>query len=105
MKKIVVATVRRVPSAFSDDETADELLPTSFSSSLWCDLRFNVHRSCTPGFENEFVDVETFQMMFFKFKSLLLPLLLVLMLRLIPPKLLPLKTELLPNLIKTWSGC
>jgi hypothetical protein len=60
MKKIVVATVRRVPSAFSDDETADELLPTSFSSSLWCDLRFNVHRSCTPGFENEFVDVETF---------------------------------------------
>jgi hypothetical protein len=31
-----------------------------FFSCLWPDLRFNVHRHCTPGSENEFVDVETF---------------------------------------------
>jgi hypothetical protein len=60
VKKIVVATVQRVPSAFSDDEMTDKLRPTSFSCCLWCDLRLNVHRSCTPGSENEFVDVETF---------------------------------------------
>jgi hypothetical protein len=60
VKKIVVATVRRVPSASSDDEMSDELRPIGFCSCLWCDLRFNVHRSCTPGSENEFVDVETF---------------------------------------------
>jgi hypothetical protein len=31
-----------------------------FFSFLWPDLRFNVRRHCTPGSENEFVDVETF---------------------------------------------
>jgi hypothetical protein len=31
-----------------------------FSSCLWSDLRLNVHRSCTPGSKNEFVDVESF---------------------------------------------
>jgi hypothetical protein len=60
VKKIVVSTVRRVPSTFSDDEMIDELRPTGFSSCLWCDLRFNVRHSCTPGSENEFVNVETF---------------------------------------------
>jgi hypothetical protein len=60
VKKVAVSTVRRVPSAFSDDEVTDDLRLTGFSSCLWCDLRFNVRRSCTPGSENEFVDVETF---------------------------------------------
>jgi hypothetical protein len=31
-----------------------------FFSCLWPDLRFDVRRHCTPGSENEFVDVETF---------------------------------------------
>jgi hypothetical protein len=34
--------------------------PKGFSSCLWCDLRFNVHRSYSPGSENELVDVESF---------------------------------------------
>jgi wyosine [tRNA(Phe)-imidazoG37] synthetase (radical SAM superfamily) len=38
----------------------DEPHLTCFSSCLWCNLRFNVRRSYTPGSENEFVDVETF---------------------------------------------
>jgi hypothetical protein len=115
VKKISVATVQRVPSAFSDDEMTEELRPTCFSSCLWCDLRFNVRRSYTTGSENEFVDVETFSDDVLEVQEaptgsvaavnaeasvLLLPL----MLRLIPPKLLNLKTELLPNLMKTWSG-
>jgi hypothetical protein len=43
-------------------------------------------------------------MMSSKFKRLLLVLLPLLMLRLVLPKLLPLKTELLQSLMKTWSG-
>jgi hypothetical protein len=31
-----------------------------FFSCLWPDLRFNVRRYCTPDFENDFMDVETF---------------------------------------------
>jgi hypothetical protein len=31
-----------------------------FFSCLWPDLRFNVRRHCTPDYENDFVDVETF---------------------------------------------
>jgi hypothetical protein len=31
-----------------------------YSSCLWPNLRFDVRRHFTPGFENEFVDVETF---------------------------------------------
>jgi hypothetical protein len=60
VKKISIAIIQCVPSAFSDDEMTDELHPTGFSSCLWCDLRFNVRRSYTLGSENEFVDVETF---------------------------------------------
>jgi hypothetical protein len=60
VKKIVVATVQRVPSAFSDDEMTDEPRPTGFSSCLWCDLRFGIHRGYSLGSENEFVDVDTF---------------------------------------------
>jgi hypothetical protein len=57
VKKVVVSTVRLVPSAFSDDKMIDDL---PFSYCLWCDLRFNVHHSCTPGSKNEFIDVESF---------------------------------------------
>jgi hypothetical protein len=34
--------------------------PKGFSSCLWCDLRFNIRRSYSPGSENELVDIETF---------------------------------------------
>jgi uncharacterized protein YktA (UPF0223 family) len=104
VKNVVVSTVQRIPSAFSDDETTDDLRPTGFSSCLWCDLRFNVRRSCTPGFENKFVDVETFQMTLPKFRRTSLILLMTLLLRVHPPKSLPLKIELLPNLLMTWRG-
>jgi uncharacterized protein YktA (UPF0223 family) len=59
IKKVVAAEVRRVPSAF-DDEMIVEPSRKGFFSCLWRDLRFNVHSRCTPGSENEFVDVETF---------------------------------------------
>jgi hypothetical protein len=38
----------------------EEPRPKGFSSCLWCDLRFNIHRSYSPGSENEFVDIESF---------------------------------------------
>jgi hypothetical protein len=60
IKKIDVTKVRRVPSAFSDDEMTQEPCLTGFSSCLWCDLRFGVRHNYSPGSENEFVDVETF---------------------------------------------
>jgi hypothetical protein len=59
VKKIVVADVRCVPSAF-DDGMIVKPSQKSFFSCLWSDLRFNIRRHCTPGSENEFVDVETF---------------------------------------------
>jgi hypothetical protein len=58
VKKVVVAEVRRVPSAF-DDYMIVEPSGKGFFSCLWRDLRFNVHSRSTPGSENEFVDVET----------------------------------------------
>jgi hypothetical protein len=57
VKKIVVATVQCVLSAFFDDEITEEPRPTGFSSCLWCDLRFSVRRGYILGSENEFVDV------------------------------------------------
>jgi uncharacterized protein YktA (UPF0223 family) len=59
VKKVAVAEVRRVPSAFDDDMIV-EPSHKGFFSCLWPDLRFDVRRHCTPGSENEFVDVETF---------------------------------------------
>jgi hypothetical protein len=60
VKKISTANIRRVPSAFSDDEIIDEPRPKGFSSCLWCNLRFNIRRNYSPGSENELVDVESF---------------------------------------------
>jgi hypothetical protein len=58
VKKIATAEVRRVPSAF--DDIVAEPSRKGFFFCPWPDLRFNVHRHCTPGSENDFVDVETF---------------------------------------------
>jgi hypothetical protein len=60
VKKIVAAEVWHVPSAFFDDDMIDEPRPKGFSSWLWCDLRFNIRRSYSPGSENELVDIESF---------------------------------------------
>jgi hypothetical protein len=57
VKKIVAAEVRRVPATF--DDLVDEPRK-GFFFCLWPDLRFNVHRHCTPDSVNDFVDVETF---------------------------------------------
>jgi hypothetical protein len=59
VKKVAVAEVRRVPSAFDDDVIA-EPSRKGFFSCLWPVVRFNVRKHCTPGCENEFVDIETF---------------------------------------------
>jgi hypothetical protein len=59
IKKIVVAEVWHVRSTFDDDMI---IKPShkGFFSCLCPDLRFGVRKHCTPGSENEFVDVETF---------------------------------------------
>jgi hypothetical protein len=59
VKKTTIAEVRRVPSDF-DDDIIIEPSHKGFVPFLWPDLRFNVHRHCTPSSENEFVDVENF---------------------------------------------
>jgi hypothetical protein len=59
VKKITIAEVRRVSSAF-DDDIIVKPSNKGFVPFLWPDLSFNVCRHCTPGSENEFVDVETF---------------------------------------------
>jgi hypothetical protein len=38
----------------------DEPHPKGFSSCLWCDLRFKICRTYSPGSENELIDVESF---------------------------------------------
>jgi hypothetical protein len=60
VKKVVVATVQRVPSTLSDEEMMDEPHRTCFFSCLCCELKFSVRRGCTPSSENDFVDIETF---------------------------------------------
>jgi hypothetical protein len=59
VKKITIAEVRCVPSAF-DDDVIVEPNHKGFVPFLWPDLSFNVRRHCTPGSKNELVDVETF---------------------------------------------
>jgi hypothetical protein len=60
IKKIVAVEVRRVPSALFDDDMIDEARPKGFFSRLWCDLRFNIRRSYSPGSGNKLVDNESF---------------------------------------------
>jgi hypothetical protein len=48
-----------LPPFFYDD-MIDEPRSKGFSSCLWCDLRFNIRRSYSPGSENEFVNIESF---------------------------------------------
>jgi hypothetical protein len=57
VKKIAAAEVRCVPTAFDDLVNEPR---KGFFFCLWPDLRFNVCRYCTPGSENDFMDVETF---------------------------------------------
>jgi hypothetical protein len=57
MKNIGAVEVRRVPAALDDLVEGPR---KDFIFCLWPDFRFNVHRHCTPGSENDFVDVETF---------------------------------------------
>jgi hypothetical protein len=76
IKKLVAAEVRRVPSAFDDDIFAE---PGQQGFSSWPFLRINFHEHCTPGSENEFVDIGFFQMLLLKFRKKLLLLLLLLM--------------------------
>jgi hypothetical protein len=57
VKKIVTTEVRWVPSTFDDDIFAE---PGQKGFSSWPFLRFNFHEHCTPGSENEFVDVGSF---------------------------------------------
>jgi hypothetical protein len=59
MKKVDVAEVRRVPSAFDDDMIIEPSCK-GFFCCLWRDLRFNFRSYSTPGSKNEFVDVESF---------------------------------------------
>jgi hypothetical protein len=59
VNKVVVADVRRVPSAF-DDDVIVEPSRKGILSCLWRDLRFDFCSHSTPGSENEFVDVESF---------------------------------------------
>jgi hypothetical protein len=57
MKKIGAVEVRRVPAALDDLVDGPR---KGFFFCLWPDFIFNVHRHCTLGSENDFVDVETF---------------------------------------------
>jgi hypothetical protein len=57
VKKTVTAEVRRVPSAFDDDLFVESIQKGSF---FWPLLRFNFHAPCPSGFENEFVDIDSF---------------------------------------------
>jgi hypothetical protein len=85
VKKIVTAEVRRVSFAFDDDIFAE---PGQKGFSSWPFLRFNFHEHCTPGSENEFMNVSSFQMLLLKFRRkllLLLPLMLLKLLKLGPP--------------------
>jgi hypothetical protein len=57
VKKVAAAEVRRVPSAFDDDFSAEPIQKGFYSSPF---LRFNFHEHCTLGSENEFVDIGSF---------------------------------------------
>jgi hypothetical protein len=57
VKKIIAAEVRQVPSAFDDDIFAE---PSQNGLPSWPFLRFNFQEHCTPGSENEFVDIDSF---------------------------------------------
>jgi hypothetical protein len=59
VKKITVAEVRCVPSAF-DEDIIVEPSHKGFVPFLWPDLRFNVHRHFTPCSKYEFMDIENF---------------------------------------------
>jgi hypothetical protein len=57
VKKVISSEVRRVPSAFDDDLFVESSQKGSF---FWPLLRFNFHKHCPSGPENEFVDIDSF---------------------------------------------
>jgi hypothetical protein len=57
VKKVVSSEVRRVPSAFDDDLFVESSQKGFF---FWPLLRFNCHEHCPSGYENEFVDIDSF---------------------------------------------
>jgi hypothetical protein len=57
VKKVVSSEVWQVPSAFDDDLFVE---PGQKGSFFWPLLRFNFHEHCPSGFENEFVDIDSF---------------------------------------------
>jgi hypothetical protein len=57
VEKVVSSEVQQVPSAFDDDLFVESSQKGSF---FWPLLRFNFHEHCPSGFENEFVDIDSF---------------------------------------------
>jgi hypothetical protein len=104
VKMIVPADVHHIPSAFSDDDMIDEPRPKGFSSCLWCDLRFNVHRNYSPGSENELVDVESFSDDVVEVEKVPTDSVVASDAGGAALNLLPSQTELLSNLLRTWRG-
>jgi hypothetical protein len=103
VKKVVAAEVRRVPSAF-DDDMIGEPRPKGFSSSLWCALRFNIHRSYSPDSENELVDIESFSDGATGAEKTTTDSVVIADLEVLLLILLLLKTKLLLNLLGIWRG-
>jgi hypothetical protein len=75
IKKVIAAEARWVPFAFNDDILVE---PSQKGFSSWPFLRFNFHEHCTPGSENEFMDIGFFQMLLAKLPKKLEYLLLLL---------------------------
>jgi hypothetical protein len=65
IKKVVSSEVRPVPSAFDDLFMEPGSQKGSF---FWPLLRFNFREHCPSGSENEFMDIDSFQMLLPKFR-------------------------------------
>jgi hypothetical protein len=85
VKKVAAAEVRCVPAAF-DDDFPTELTQKGFSS--WPFLRFYFRDQRTPSSENEFVDIDSFQMLLTKLLQRLRHLLLLLRLLFLSPSII-----------------
>jgi hypothetical protein len=96
IKKIATTEIRRVPSAFNDDLFAKPSQKGSFSF-LWPDLRFNFRRHCTPGSENEFVDIEKFSDVVAEVHKEVVTSVAAATIRVVDPQPLVAKTRPLPN--------
>jgi hypothetical protein len=98
IKKVAAAEVRRVPSAFDDDFFAE---PVQKGFTSWPFLRFNFNEHYTSSFENEFVDIGSFQMLLANLPKRLEYLLLLLRLLFLNPSIVRMRH--LPNSRKNLS--